>query len=201
MDTLGVLEYVENKYKGRTIFLIGHSMGGSIATKVAHHIETEMQGSTLEKAIRAVIVIDVVEGTAMSALPHMEKIASARPYHFADLVSVIRYGLSSKTVKDKRSARVSMPAQVVETIDKPTGLTKYVWRTDLMASRPYWTEWFSGLTKAFLELRMKKLLILAGSDRMDKELTIGQMQGKFGMIVIEDVGHVIQEDSPTQCAI
>lgn len=29
---------------------------------------------------------------------------------------------------------------------------------------------------------------------MDRELTIAHMQGKFQMLVIEDCGHVIQED-------
>lgn len=57
-------------------------------------------------------------------------------------------------------------------IDKPTGLTKYVWRTDLLASQQYWKDWFRGLTKTFLEVPLKKQLLLAGSERMDKELTI-----------------------------
>ena len=69
-----------------------------------------------------------------------------------------------------------------------------------MASKPYWTEWFKGLTEAFLTVKMQKLLILAGSERMDKELTIAQMQGKFAMIVIENVGHVVQEDAPAKTA-
>jgi hypothetical protein len=29
---------------------------------------------------------------------------------------------------------------------------------------------------------------------MDKELTIAQMQGKFAMVVVDNCGHVIQED-------
>ena len=41
---------------------------------------------------------------------------------------------------------------------------------------------------------MKKQLILAGSERMDKELTIAQMMGKFSLKVVHDCGHVIQED-------
>ena len=93
-----------------------------------------------------------------------------------------------------------MPAQVVEQVDEKTGKTKLVWRTDLMASKPYWTEWFKGLTQTFLNVAMKKQLILAGSERMDKELTIAQMQGKFSMKVIHDCGHVIQEDQPAQVA-
>jgi protein phosphatase methylesterase 1 len=35
---------------------------------------------------------------------------------------------------------------------------------------------------------------------MDKELTIAQMQGKFRMIVIDNVGHVIQEDNAASVA-
>jgi len=48
---------------------------------------------------------------------------------------VIKYGIQSGQVRDKRSARVSMPAQVKPVIDGPTKLTKYVWRTDLIATQ------------------------------------------------------------------
>lgn len=85
-------------------------MGGSIATKVAHKIETELKESLLNKAVLALFVIDVVEGTAMEALPFMEQIVSNRPTEFRDLVSVIKFGVQSGQVRDKRSARVSMPA-------------------------------------------------------------------------------------------
>ena len=36
-----------------------------------------------------------------------------------------------------------------------------------------------GLSKKFLEAKGGKLLLLAGTDRLDKELMIGQMQGTF----------------------
>ena len=41
-----------------------------------------------------------------------------------------------------------------------------------MATKPYWESWFKGLTACFLDVRVPKQLLLAGSDRMDKELTI-----------------------------
>ena len=47
-------------------------MGGSIAAKVASKIENEMADSELHKAVNGLFVIDVVEGTAMDALPFME---------------------------------------------------------------------------------------------------------------------------------
>jgi protein phosphatase methylesterase 1 len=71
-ETFKVLNYVERKFKGRSIILVGHSMGGSIATKVAYKIEQEMKDHILFKAVLALFVIDVVEGTAMEALPFME---------------------------------------------------------------------------------------------------------------------------------
>ena len=67
-----------------------------------------------------------------------------------------------------------MPSQVMP-VTAADGITRYVWRTDLMATKPYWVEWFTGLSKDFLESTTKKLLFLAGSERMDKELSIAQM--------------------------
>ena len=93
-----------------------------------------------------------------------------------------------------------MPPQVVGKIDDATGVTKYVWRTDLLATKPYWETWFKGLTQCFLDVRVPKQLLLAGSDRMDKELTIAQMQGKFKLVVVDYVGHVIHEDQTKKVA-
>ena len=47
---------------------------------------------------------------------------------------------------------------------------------------------------------MPKTLLLAGSERMDKELTVAHMQGKFKMVVIDNVGHVIHEDRADKVA-
>lgn len=91
-------------------------------------------------------MIDVVEGSAMEALPFMENIVTSRPSEFKSLQSVIQYGVKSGTVRDVESARVSMPPQVVSHIDEVTGITKYVWRTDLLATKAYWEGWFNGLT-------------------------------------------------------
>jgi len=44
-------------------------------------------------------------------------------------------------------------------------------------------------------VRAARLLVLAGTDRLDKELMIGQMQGKFQMEVVPDVGHMLHEVS------
>ncbi len=62
----------------------------------------------------------------------------------------------------------------------------------------YKLEWFDGLTKSFLSVKVPKILLLAASDRMDKELTIAQMQGKFKLSVVNNTGHIIHEDDPTE---
>lgn len=93
-----------------------------------------------------------------------------------------------------------MPSQVVAKTNESTGITKYVWRTDLIATKPYWEQWFLGLTQCFLDVKVPKQLLLAASDRMDKELTIAQMQGKFKLVVLDQAGHSIQEDQPKRVA-
>ena len=56
---------------------------------------------------------------------------------------------------------------------------KYTWTTNLPSTSPFWPGWFEGLSSKFLSARGGKLLILAGTDRLDKELMVGQMQGIF----------------------
>jgi len=60
-------------------------MGGSIATKTAYKIQNELKDSPLNQALLTLFIIDVVEGTALEALPFMESIVNNRPAHFSDL--------------------------------------------------------------------------------------------------------------------
>ena len=124
----------------------------------------------------------------------MEQLVTSRPQDFPDLPSVVKYGIFNSLVKDKKSARVSMPAQVVSKRDETTGADQYVWRTNLLASKDYWNEWFQGLTEIFLGIKTKKMLVLAGSDRLDTPLYEACEMGKYYMSVIPDCGHIIQED-------
>lgn len=76
----------------------------------------------------------------------------------------------------------------------------FVWRIDLSRSEPFWDGWFRGLSSMFLSIPVPKLLLLAGVDRLDKELTVGQMRGQFQMMVLPKVGHAVHEDSPERVA-
>lgn len=77
---------------------------------------------------------------------------------------------------------------------------KYVWRIDLAKTEQHWCGWFKGLSGAFLNVPVPKVLLLAGVDRLDRELTVGQMQGKFQMQVLPACGHAVHEDVPDKVA-
>ena len=47
-------------------------MGGSIATKTVDHIQTNFPDEDFVKHVKGLFIIDVVEGSAMDALPFME---------------------------------------------------------------------------------------------------------------------------------
>ena len=71
-----------------------------------------------------------------------------------------------------------MPAQVKEVTDQATGLKKYIWRTEILAHKPYWKEWFENLTPIFLGLKVKRSLLLS-KDSLDKALLEGFETNKF----------------------
>ncbi|XP_055726430.1 protein phosphatase methylesterase 1-like [Salvelinus fontinalis] len=84
--------------------------------------------------------------------------------------------------------------------DQEVKETLYTWQIDLSKTEKYWEGWFSGLSALFLSCPVPKLLLLAGVDRLDKDLTIGQMQGKFQMQVLPQCGHAVHEDAPEKVA-
>jgi protein phosphatase methylesterase 1 len=188
-DTIQLLNTLYNDSPtSPSIILVGHSMGGAIATRVA--------ASGKVKGIVGLAVVDVVEGTALAALGSMQGIIASRPAFFSSVHKAIEWGVSSNTVRNLESARVSIPAQLV--FREEDG--KWVWRTDLARTEEHWTGWFTDLSHLFLQARAARLLLLAGCDRLDRPLTVGQMQGKFQLVVLPAVGHLVQEDSPEATA-
>lgn len=174
-----------------TLLLVGHSMGGSVVVQACPRLQEA------KYRIAGVAVLDVVEGSALEALPHMHSLLNARPDGFDSIEEAVEWHVSTNTIQNVNSARVSIPA-VFKQVDK--GPFPYTWRTPLRSTAPYWTSWFKGLSNKFLAARTARILILAGTDRLDKELMIGQMQGKFQQMVVPGVGHMLHEDDPTRIA-
>lgn len=155
----------------------------------------------LGSALLAYAVVDVVEGSAIDALQTMHTYLSTRPTGFASISQGIEWHTRSRTLRNPTSARISVPALLVEEPTAPDSDTRpWKWRTDLASTQPFWESWFVGLSGKFLTAKGGKLLILAGTDRLDKELMIGQMQGKYQLLVLPEVGHFVHEDAPEKTA-
>lgn len=152
------------------LILIGHSLGGAVVTDVA-------KTGKLGDAVLGYAVLDVVEGSAIDALQSMQTYLSTRPLGFPSLESGIEWHIRTRTIRNSLSARTSVPA-LLSLNENVKGSRAWTWKTDLAATQPFWEGWFVGLSKKFLEARGGKLLLLAGTDRLDKELIIGQMQGE-----------------------
>uniref|UniRef100_A0A7G3AQ62 Protein phosphatase methylesterase 1 n=1 Tax=Lutzomyia longipalpis TaxID=7200 RepID=A0A7G3AQ62_LUTLO len=92
------------------IILVGHSMGGAIATHLVHlNLVSNLIGLT---------VIDVVEGTAMDALASMQSFLRSRPSHFKSIPQAIEWSVRSGQIRNLESAKVSMPGQIIDTETK-----------------------------------------------------------------------------------
>ncbi|PKA57173.1 protein phosphatase methylesterase 1 [Apostasia shenzhenica] len=154
-------------------------MGGSVAVHVA--------ARKVIPNLYGLVVVDVVEGTAMASLIHMQKILSNRMQFFPTIEKAIEWSVKGGPLRNVDSARVSVPSTLKFDESK---------------------KWYEGLSEKFLSCPVPKLLLLAGTDRLDRPLTIGQMQGKFQMLLIRHTGHAIQllpiaiigEDAPEEFA-
>lgn len=87
------------------ILLLGHSMGGALAVHIAN--------MELIPSLLGIIVIDVVEGTAMDSLQSMQSFLRSRPTHFKSISNAIEWCVRSGQIRNIESARVSMPSQIV----------------------------------------------------------------------------------------
>lgn len=171
------------------LILVGHSLGGAVVSRSC----SEYKFPHLIGAC----VIDAVEEPALISLKSMHSVLDGFPPKFKDISSAIEWHLKNFSLHSRESAAVSIPG-----IMKPTGTAGEVtWVTDLRSTEPYWVEWYLGLSSNFLKIPAARLLILAGTDRLDKELMIGQMQGKYQLVVFAESGHFVQEDVPMKTAL
>jgi protein phosphatase methylesterase 1 len=174
------------------LLLVGHSMGGAVLADASTNI--------IKKGyqVTGVAVLDVVEGSAIEALPHMHALLASRPEGFRNQERAVQWHLEGHSIRNLQSARISVPSLLIKSGDDPSLAWK--WRAPLKSTSPFWMSWFSGLSAKFLAVRAARLLILAGTDRLDKTLMIGQMQGKFQLEVVPEVGHMLHEDNPSRIA-
>ena len=185
------------------IILIGHSMGGAIATHTMHGARLRLDGIV---EVVGLVVVDVVEGTALASLPHMEDYIKKIPTDFKTVDDAIDYVCNSMLQAKGSASRETIKASVYSRLRFCQNDKVYRWRTNLIDTQPYWYGWYKDMSSHFLENgngyegkprnMVKKLLVVAGMDRLDTPLTIAHMQGKFQYKNVLNSGHVIHEENP-----
>eukprot|EP00793_Prasinoderma_coloniale_P003619 PRCOL_00002994-RA len=207
--------------EGARLVLVGHSMGGAAAVRAAPAFDGDGSGPS-SSSLAGLVVIDVVEGTAMASLRHMRAVLDSVPSAFASEEDAVRWALASKACRSVEAARVSVPARLRPEGEACEGATpardrsdesarsaanaqslpprRLVWRTDLGATEPHWEGWYRGLSDAFLRVRAPKVLVLAGADRLDRALTMASMQGRYQTVLLPGAGHAVHEDAADKVA-
>lgn len=183
-DLAGLLELYRAEFPKAEFFLVGHSLGGAVVTK-----------TRAGAGVAGIVVIDIVEEAALTALSHMPRVLAARPRGFASEAMAVAWAVRSRTCRSQDVAEVSFLAQHQQADD---GSLQQI--TDLASSEPHWRDWFLGMSETFVGLFCSRLLVLAETDYLDKPLLIGLMQGKYQMEIVRDTGHAIQEDQPAKLA-
>ncbi|GEQ67600.1 hypothetical protein JCM33374_g1265 [Metschnikowia sp. JCM 33374] len=196
-------EFLARNRPQNPICLMGHSLGGAVLTDfVENHVDTQ-QDTHVSSNIKGLVVIDIVEETAIQSLTSIAMFLNKRPKSFSSYNSAVQWHLQSRLLRNEESARVSVPDLL--TLGKAGPLT---WKASLPDMSGSWDTWFLGLSSKFLDCnfeknKLAKLLILSSNETLDKDLTIGQMQGKFQLIVFNNstnAGHFLHEDIPHQVA-
>lgn len=174
-----------------SIILVGHSLGGSICTFTLDQLQKDVR-----KQVLGVAMFDIVEEAAIQALQKVQHFLYSTPNEFPSYKDAIDWHVSNNLSRLQESAEIAIPALFKKRSDGSV-----VRKTDLRMFSTYWDSWFVGLSHQFVSLATCKLLILAGNDNLDRELIIGQMQGKYQLVVFQDSGHFVQEDAPKKCAL
>uniref|UniRef100_A0AAR2LMW0 Protein phosphatase methylesterase 1 n=1 Tax=Pygocentrus nattereri TaxID=42514 RepID=A0AAR2LMW0_PYGNA len=212
------------------ILMIGHSMGGAIAvhTAAANHVPSllglcvidvvegtamdalnSMQNFLRSRPKTFKSVENAIEWSVKSG--QIRNIESARvsmtgqvkkceePLNSPGISKSISEGIIEEEEEDEEGGE-SNHKRKKEDDQEVKKESLYTWRIELSKTEKYWEGWFRGLSSLFLSCPVPKLLLLAGIDRLDKDLTIGQMQGKFQMQVLPQCGHAVHEDAPEKVA-
>jgi protein phosphatase methylesterase 1 len=103
------------------LLLVGHSMGGAVAARVA--------ARGVLPTLAGVALLDIVEGTALAAAPAMAAALAARPQRFGDE--------SAARAWARAPPGPSLPSQLV-----PAPGGGLAWRTPLLATQRFWEGWF-----------------------------------------------------------
>lgn len=187
VDVLNVLKAKYKKIEDHQFIFAGHSLGGSIAINVVCKLE-----KIKDIYCSGFIVLDMVEGTAMESMQGLKNTLRIRPKELNSVNDAIRWNMQLTNIQ-MDNISISTPSQLIRN-DKG----KLVWRTPLEKTEKYWSGWWKGISKSFLQPKIPKMLIIPNMERLDTPLTIAHMQGKFVLKVVYGTSHFLHEQKPTE---
>ncbi|SNX81326.1 related to Protein phosphatase methylesterase 1 [Melanopsichium pennsylvanicum] len=211
-----------------SLVLVGHSMGGSVVVSAAHAFSVEGFNRICGVAVLDVVegtamdALSVMRSVVLSHPLSFASVEDAIKWHVdsktisnldSARISVppllepnpaFSYSAFSHSNMDDQEPQEVLDDSPVDANQSEarskSAQNAYIWKANLLATESYWRSWFEGLSSRFLGVKTARLLLLAGTDRLDRELMIGQMQGKYQLEVIADVGHSLHEDAPDRTA-
>lgn len=94
----------------RNVVIVGHSLGGAQAIRLA------FQAHRLSDIVKlcGLVVVDMVEGSALYSLPYMKSTLEQVPKHFDSIEKAVSWTVSSGMVRNPMSAAISVPPQLVK---------------------------------------------------------------------------------------
>ncbi|KAN0066370.1 Protein phosphatase methylesterase 1 [Thecaphora frezii] len=189
-----------------SLVLVGHSMGGSVVVSASEQLFrsgfTRISGVAVIDVVEGT-AMDALNGMRSVVLSHprgFDSVEAAIVWHIDSktIANANSARISVPPLVERDPAVPDAPqheqewgeAEPIEVLDdcreasesqeaKSRKPFKYKWRADLLATEPHWKSWFQGLSARFLGVKTARLLLLAGTDRLDRELMIGQMQGEW----------------------
>lgn len=191
------LEVASRAPTSRGIFLVGHSLGGAIATRLA-----ASWPASLPLPLRGLVAIESCEGSTCAALPDMRRIFGALPRSFASAAEAVSFIINSGAARSTPSAHIAVPPRLREDDGG-----RFVWRAQAfvdssMEDESTWVQWFASTTTALLSIKANKLLIVSSREHLfnDRALTVALTQGKLQTLVVPRTSHSVHEDDPAAVA-
>lgn len=194
---------------------VGHAMGGMACVRAAaeHHGyrgDTETP-NTNGGGLVGIALIDVVlwHGGAAESGPHMLSVVAGRPPTFDSHAAAMQYATSSGRCRNPEAVAVSFASMVREVTDEEG--TRWVWRTPLAPSRPFWAGWYDGLAQCLLSPALSagsggvaRLLMFSSatvaSRPLDRSLEVARAQGKLQVLELPLAAFAVHEDEPVAVA-
>ncbi|TNJ27115.1 Protein phosphatase methylesterase-1 [Giardia muris] len=180
----------ENASDKRTLILCGHSLGGSLAAKLAARLQADYD-------VPLCILIDITESVAIGAIPNMSTVIRKKPTVFNTEAALANWLVASHTLLNKSAALFQAPGLIYGKDSETPG--KVI--ADLGASGENWKAWFEGLNDCFYtKFQGYRLLFISGMEKLDKDTEIMHMQGRLAIEVIKGANHNLHEEKPNELA-